>query len=620
MSPKSFNNKAARPGRTESETSAKAGHLIDETTRANVSSISQAPDYTGESSSIARASRKRSAAPDYTDPERSRKMSKNGQPTSAAPYVPSKIESGKETSRRTDLPTKNPSPQSSTFKHFESLKKEVRALRKIPLDEPDQPKRKNSRVGKVAEKVYLTDDQVTLAIAAVTEVVNHFYNPEMYLWSLLSSTTLGAAQKYPPLDRSLCPRLIRSKLVFPMFFTPKNLMLYPDAVTDYKDKAIIYASDQDHIFLVKVLFNRGKSRLPQLVILDSSPSFVDRSSEEWQLAVDEMRRIATNLGIYDPPAPDVNVTPLPSLESIQIAFEPEIEIQVARQQNGWACGVHTIMNAWADALLFRTNLKCTMSADSYKRALDVINLVLEGRATLHLVSLLLVSTGFVLHGNKQQGQAITEMRQDSKLFQKYHQINSTADLNSRIDFQSYDATERVKDLVQKNQPDSALALSVAEWTVLPRLRKTALRDKVDAAKDAAIARLKKEETEGQEEEDPKLPIDKRTVQYFKNKVQRSSAAKLSMDKFCKALKQQGLISDADESDKIGKDHKAEKDRYQEARNEFIRLLGYRLKFTETDYWWKWADSELLELYFEVWFDRKKAEDLADPISPNRPPT
>ncbi|TLD36196.1 hypothetical protein E2P81_ATG03085 [Venturia nashicola] len=579
MSPKPLDEKAARPGRSE------RGHPSGETPHTTLPSVPQPRNYIEDNTLSANSPQKRSAPLDDKGPGRKR--------------------------HRTDPLPQHPSPPPSILKtNLGPLKEEIRTLRK----DPGHPQYENAPVRKVKENVYLDDGQVTLAIAAVTEVVNWSYNPEMYLWSLLSSTTLVAARKHPPLDRSECPRLIRSKLVFPMFLTPKNLLSYPDVVKDGKDKAAIYASDQEHIFLVKVLFNRGKSRLPQLVILDSSPSFVDRSSDEWKLAISEMTRIVTNLGVFDPPTRTVAL--LPPLESCQIVFEPAMEIQVARQQNSWACGVHTIMNAWADALLFRPNPACKMSRDSCKHAVDVINLVLEGRATLNLVVHLLVSTDFVLHTNRKQGQAITEMRQQSKPFREYHRINSTADLDLLIMSHELEATNRLKPLIQENLPDSALASCVAKQTVLPRLRRVALQQQVEAAKKAADVRLK-EVNKGQLKEEQELHIGEATVVHFKDKVQRSGSAKAKMDEFCQALMLKDWISDPDNSNVVGV-HKPKEYTLQEGKDVFIRLLGYHTGFATTEYWWRWADSELLQLYFKVWFDDRKAEDPAKPARPNTP--
>lgn len=550
-------------------------------------------------------------SPHGEDLEREQKNSKKEHSVSAISNHSAKIENEKAISRRSDPVPKEPSPQSSTFKlSFGPLDEEVWTLRKLPLDEPDQLPRENKRVRRVEEKVYLDDEQVTLAIAAVTDVVNSYYNSNMYLWSLISSTTLAAMRQQPPWDRTLFHRLVRSKLVFPMFWSPKNLLCYPDVITDVDDNKTISKSAQEHIFLVKVLFNRGGLRLPQLAILDSSPGFLDRSSEEWQLAVSEMRRTVTNLGIWDPPSPQV--THLSSLESYQIAFEPEIEIPVARQQNSWACGVHTILNAWADALLFRTDPACEMNSASCKHAVDVINLVLQGRATLHLVANLLIYTSFVLHGNKDQGQAIIELRDGSNLLREYQSINSTPDLDTLIANQNDEAMYRLEALSQENQLNATSALSVAQ-PVLPRLRKIDLKEKVKAAKKAAKTRFGegKDEEAGQEQEG-KSSIGEATVLYFKDRVQQSYTATARMNSFCKVLKSQGLIVDVDKGKIIEIDHKAEEAISREAKDEFIRLLGYHIKIEKTEQWWREAESDLLENYFEVWLDERIAEDLANP--------
>lgn len=488
MSPKSPYNKAARLGKDESENSAKS---VEKAVHANLPSASPSNNSSGEIVSTPKSTKKRPMPAHNEDLEREQKKQKNEHSVSTVSDRPSKIASVQAGSRQPRPAPKGPAPQSSTLKNsLGPLKEEIRTLREALLDEPDQ----KALAGEVKEGVYLDDEQVTLAIAAVTEVVNSYYNPDMYLWSLVSSTTLSAARMQPPLDRSSCPRLIRSKLVFPMFLSPTNLTSYPDVITDDRDKTTVYASFHQHIFLVKVLFNRGKSRLPQLVILDSSPGFVDRTSEEWQLTVSEMRRTVTNLGIWDPPTSQV--TRLPSLESYQIAFEPEIHISVAKQRNTWACGVHTIMNAWADALLFKTDPACEMDPNSYRHAVNVINLVLGGRATLHLVSNLLVRTGFVLQGNREQSQGITELREGSEPFEEYHQINSTANLDSLIAHSNYEAMQRLEALSWKNEPNSVLALSVAR-TMLPRLRKTDLDRKVKAARKADKTRV----DEGKDEEE-----------------------------------------------------------------------------------------------------------------------
>lgn len=607
MSPQSSKSKAARTGKNGPETSAKGGQSIGEAIHANVPSVSQATNHSGESSSTTRSSKKRPMSLHGEDLEREQKKPKKEHSVSANSNHSAKIENEKAISSRSDPVPKQPSPQSSTLKlSFGPLDEEVRTLRKLPLDEPDQLPRENERVRRVEERVYLDDEQVTLAIAAVTEVVNSYYNSDMYLWSLLSSTTLAATRQQPPWDRTLFPRLVRSKLVFPMFLGPKNLLCYPDVITDVDDNKTIRDSAQEHIFLVKVLFNRGELRLPQLVILDSSPGFLDRSSEEWQLAVSEMRRTVTNLGIWDPPSPQV--THVPSLESYQIVFEPEIEIPVARQQNSWACGVHTILNAWADALLFRTDPACEMNPASCKHAVDVINLVLQGRATLHLVANLLTYTGFVFLENKNRGQAITELRDGSKLLRYYHRINSTPDLDTLIANQNIEAMQRLEALTQENQLNSTLALSVAQ-TVLPRLRKIDLKEKVKAAKEAAKTRFDEgADEEEEQEQERKSRIGGATVLYFTDRVQQSSTATAYMNRFCQVLKSQGLIVDVDKGDIIGNDHKAEEATSREAKDEFIRLLGYYIENKKTEHWWKTADSDLLQLYFEVWLDTRIAKD------------
>lgn len=603
MSPKPLNNKAARSGKAEPENSAKGGHSAGKTNYSKVPSTPQARSHNGDTVSTTRSSQKRSAPPDDKDIVGKQKRSKKELSASGAPHLPPKIASANPTLRRPGSAPKGTSPQSSTNKLSSgTLKEQLQTLRNTHLP------REKERVRKVKIECYLDDEQVTLAIAAVTEVVNSYYMPDMYLWSLLSTTTLAAAQQQPPWDRIQFPRLIRSKLVFPMFWGPKKLLSYPDAVADGIDNKYIQESAEAHIFLVKVLFNRSVLRLPQLIILDSCPHFLDRNSEEWQLAVSEMRRTVTNLGIWDPPTQDVTL--LPSLESFQVAFEPEMELQVARQHNKWACGVHTIMNAWADALLFRIDTTCKMDPASYKLAVEVINLVLEGRATLRLVATLLVRTGFVLHGSRQQGQAMTELREGSKLFREYHRIHRTGELDYLIADQKEEAIQRLAILARENQLDSAMASSVARRTVLPRLRETALDEQAEAAKEAAETRLKegKDEEEGQEEQQ-KSHLANATVLYFKDKVKRSHSATAHMNEFCEVLKRQGWILDADEGVILGNGHKAS----QEAKDEFIRLLGYYVEFEDRDRWWKRADSDFLQLYFEVWLDKRKAEDLSEPV-------
>lgn len=602
MSPKSsLNGKPARPERNERENSERSADSRGERNHANVPSVSQAGDSTIVSP------QKRPASPDDTDAERERKRLKNELSASAAPHPPLD-----PSTKKPDPSPRKPLPQSSTLKSGTGpLEAQIQTWQKLPLHDSD-----NGRVQNVEQGKYLDDEQVTLAIAAVTEVVNQFYNPDMYLWSLLSTTTLAAAQQYPPWDRTDYPRLIRSKLVFPMFWTPKKLLCYPDVVTDDGEIQYVQKSVEEHIFLVKVLFNRGQSRLPQLVIMDSSPAWLDRSSEEWQMVVSEMRRTVTNLGIWDPPASQVNN--FPSLETYQMAFEPEMHLPVARQQNRWACGVHAIMNAWADALLFKIDPACHMDPDSdsklYKQAVDVINLVLDGRATLGLVADLLIHTGFVLHGLREQSPAVRELRIDSRVFREYHQITSNAMLDSRILAQKYEAMNRLKALIQENRPDSALALSVAQRTVLPRLRKKALEEKLKAAKRAAKTPSK---TEPQEKK--KLPaIDEATVSYFTAKVQHSPTAKAQMRKFCEDLKSRGIISDSGTAVFTGTDHNSKKASPRECKVDFLRLFGYHTRFTKTEVWWEKADPKLLQLYFRVWRDARRAEDPSEPVPASKP--
>lgn len=475
-----------------------------------------------------------------------------------------------------------------------------------------------------------------MAIAAVTEAVDHCSGHDMKpSWTLLSINTLYAARWPIPWVREQSPRVIRPNLMFPMFWGPQNLLVYPDVVTEYRDEQNIRDSCQTHIFLVKVLFNRGPLRLPQLVVLDSSHNFIDKSSQEWQLVVSEMRRMVTNLGIWDYPTTRVN--DLPPLENFEIVFEQEIHETPAQQQNSWACGVHTIMNAWAEALAFRIDPAHKMERISYRHAVSVINLVLEGRATLRLIATLLVHTGFVFYDHNDQDQAMTQWRETPNLLREYHQISSSADLDLVIATHNYEKTQKLKDIAQKNQLDTALALSVSR-TVLPKIRMQALKIKQLAAKKSATKVGPKTA-----KTDVKAPLSPSTLDHFLSlpKVSKSDFAKrfcgqvwedLKKDKSIKKRNSARIAFDDGSQDIDANDERYDKDDEpghirvtKNSKDTFIkRCLGHRIgglevlwRTGELDYGKK-AYYSLRRDLFDHLIDLHASEDPPEPIQPNPP--
>lgn len=78
------------------------------------------------------------------------------------------------------------------------------------------------------------------------------------------------------------------------------------------------------------------------------------------------------------------------------------------QSNGWACGVHTILNAWTIAMGLSLNRNERMNPAFYQDAVDIINLAVEGYMDYGTIHAFLLYYRFVL--NDDNGKDVPENR------------------------------------------------------------------------------------------------------------------------------------------------------------------------------------------------------------------
>ncbi|KIW06039.1 uncharacterized protein PV09_03215 [Verruconis gallopava] len=250
----------------------------------------------------------------------------------------------------------------------------------------------------------LNDDQVVVAIMAVTEAIRDRGGAHAFDVTAQSRVQVakfdGLTEPQRQNIRSLRPR---RPLLLPWLYNPvEQRYTYRrergetgegDTMAD-ACKEIQRAGQRRkaHIFLVLVHMQLD---VCELRFFDSYPDLPFRSGDEWRRVGDTIRTLVSNVGWFR----DVDD---PGDQGGDVVFGPEVDVRVAQQGNGWACGLHTILNAWTVAMNlvpnpnFRVLERGSEASHFYTQAAEVVNLVVAGHADSDLIYSYLVGYGFAL--------------------------------------------------------------------------------------------------------------------------------------------------------------------------------------------------------------------------------
>ncbi|QDS69410.1 hypothetical protein FKW77_004956 [Venturia effusa] len=334
---------------------------------------------------------------------------------------------------------------------FDWLQRLVDATKQLSPEEWVTANRKTAPV-KFREQLF--DDQVIVAISAITEALQREYgckdennNLQSNLYSLMSTTTLTNAKlrPVPPdyLDRARVARP-RGLLMFPWVHDPSDCA---SRTTSDGVKKAAEKSDK-HIILVTVDPCSDRLGIPCIVIHDSSTKCLQKKEELWKFIQGDIKMTVSNLGAFDyPEISDDSLRSSGTLMRVHCA-------QAAQQPNKWACGIHAILNAWAQAMSFPINPGCELDDRAYKLAIDIINLALDGRASSKMIAVFLVETDFVEY---KLGQKYRPLRKGR--INRYHNLRSWVDMDDQI----HDERSKFKEQVEELKEIHAQELSIMRF-------------------------------------------------------------------------------------------------------------------------------------------------------------
>lgn len=294
----------------------------------------------------------------------------------------------------------------------------------------------------------LLEDQVMIAISAITEAVQYEYGsfnengiPQRSLYNLMSITTLtnaklGLCLENRPVDRACVEnsRVARPRgtVMFPWVLDPEECASRTSS-NDIKKAAQELGA---HIILVTLDTFSNRLDIPRIIIHDSWPKYLEGNADLWRFVQSEIKMTVSTFGIFDYPI----VRKISASSPNEVLFETEI-VPAAIQGNGWACGVHAIPNAWAHVMSFTIDPGCRLDSTAYEIAVEIINLTIDGRASGKIIAVFLVDTGFVKYELNQRHRALRQGR-----INRYHNLRSWREVDERILLERIAFKERVKSL------------------------------------------------------------------------------------------------------------------------------------------------------------------------------
>lgn len=342
--------------------------------------------------------------------------------------------------------------------------------------------REDAQTEKLVWGKWLEEDQVITAISALTEAVqcsSNLRNEDNPLrpnhFGLLSCTTFHTAKLRPIPDGLVEAAQVirpRAKLMFPWIFNSEEYANDGQFRTSSAELQEAAKNTAGHIILVTVDSSAGGPTIPCIMIYDSLKTHLKSCPDLFRLVKREIRKTVSNFGICD--FPTIGAISPPS--SDEALFEI-VEARAAQQTNFWTCGIHAILNAWSFALLFRIDPQCELDRSAYKMAIQIINLAVDGRASINMIARFLIETGFVIYPGNRPFRRLTPSR-----INHYHDLRSWADLDGKI------STERAIHHVD-----------------MAKLRET-------HAQDTSISDFKENAAEESDGSEP--PISPRTLDFF----------------------------------------------------------------------------------------------------------
>ncbi|KAJ9644618.1 hypothetical protein H2199_003581 [Coniosporium tulheliwenetii] len=211
---------------------------------------------------------------------------------------------------------------------------------------------------------YLQDEHLFLAIAAVTEAITEWGS---YSFSLIDTTCM-AAQQWDD-SGMLAAR-------------PRRPLFLPIAVRDEDDEDY----KRNHFFLAVAHFpGNDPQQKPRMLWYDSSLTVEYGPNKNPELLPPVCRWIknlqwSRDDGHGGDPAPDLEI----------------VRVSAALQQNGDACGIHTILNAWSFAFGSQLNTRFVATDKFYKLAAEVIDLAIAGHIDFWTIYAFLKSFKYIL--------------------------------------------------------------------------------------------------------------------------------------------------------------------------------------------------------------------------------
>ncbi|KAK5169278.1 hypothetical protein LTR04_005876 [Oleoguttula sp. CCFEE 6159] len=225
---------------------------------------------------------------------------------------------------------------------------------------------------------YYDMDDLCLAIAAVTEAISE---RGQHTFALATAAIIEAAG-FGKVSAGTDQRVARPRQAWllPWVHNSSTSGKYDQSNKDATAAGFTQNADhRGHIFLAIIqAVDNEKDYNVSTIWMDSSPQYLE--SDRPTIFEDIEDRVI-NSGWFEAFGDSAD----------PVFQQTRVQVPAAEQTNAWACGLHTILNAWAYALGLTINPGVQLETDFYPEAVDVVNLALAGRMdsqTIHNFMLL----------------------------------------------------------------------------------------------------------------------------------------------------------------------------------------------------------------------------------------
>ncbi|TKA62033.1 hypothetical protein B0A49_10970 [Cryomyces minteri] len=218
----------------------------------------------------------------------------------------------------------------------------------------------------VRPNAYYDMDDLCLAIAAVTEAISERGKHTFALATAAIIESAGFGKVSAGTDQRVARP--RQEWLLPWVHNSSTSAKYDQSNKDATAAGFTQNADhRGHIFLtiIKAVDNE-KDYNASIMWMDSSPKYLE---SDRPIIFKEIEDRIINSGWFEVFGDSAD----------PVFQQTRVQIPAAEQTNGWACGLHTILNAWAHALGLRINPGVQLGKDFYPEAVEVVNLALAGR-------------------------------------------------------------------------------------------------------------------------------------------------------------------------------------------------------------------------------------------------